>query len=78
MLRSLWNGAGQVTTIEKDFKRYVGAQIGIYNPRGEKVGVVSHLRNREFLYVASREDLAPALMSVTAAQHRQGWLFGEP
>ncbi len=78
MLRSLWNGTGQVTTIERDFKRYVGAQIGIYNPRGEKVGVVSHLRNREFLYVASCEDLSPALLPVTAARHRQGLLFGEP
>ena len=55
MLGSLWNGEGKVTTIENDFKRYVGAQIGIYNPRGEKVGKVSHLRNKEYLYVVSRE-----------------------
>ncbi|MCS6901303.1 MAG: DNA adenine methylase [Myxococcales bacterium] len=44
---------GRVTTLEYDFKRYVGAQIGIYNPRGEKVGEVSHLRNKEFLYVVT-------------------------
>jgi adenine-specific DNA-methyltransferase len=43
-----------VTTIENDFKRYVGAQIGIYNPRGQKVGTVSHLRNKEFVYVVTR------------------------
>lgn len=54
MLASLWDGAGRVTTIERDCKRYVGAQIGIYNPQGRKVGTVSHLRNREYLYVASR------------------------
>jgi hypothetical protein len=30
----------------------VGAQIGIYNPQGEKVGRVSHLRNREYLFLA--------------------------
>jgi hypothetical protein len=36
------------------FKRYVGAQIGIYNPQGAKVGAVSHLRNKEFLYVVTR------------------------
>jgi adenine-specific DNA-methyltransferase len=42
---------GDVTTAEHDYKRYVGAQIGIYNPSGEKVGRVSHLRNREFLYL---------------------------
>ena len=29
----------------------VGAQIGIYNPSGEKVGTVSRLRNRESLFL---------------------------
>jgi adenine-specific DNA-methyltransferase len=47
---------GEVLVIEKDFKRYVGAQIGIYNPSGAKVGAVSHLRNKEFLYVVT-DDL---------------------
>jgi adenine-specific DNA-methyltransferase len=42
---------GDVTVHEYDYKRYVGAQIGIYNPGGEKVGRVSHLRNREMLFV---------------------------
>lgn len=44
---------GKVTVIERDFKRYVGAQIGIFNPQGEKVGSVSHLRNTEYLYLVS-------------------------
>ena len=47
---------GQVATIENDFKRYVGAQIGIFNQSGDKVGEVSHLTNKEYLYVVS-EDL---------------------
>ena len=34
-----------------DYKRYVGAQIGIYNPEGTKVGKVTHLRNLEYLFV---------------------------
>ncbi len=76
MLRGLWNGAGQVTTIERDFKRYVGAQIGIHNPRGEKVGTVSHLRNKEFLYVASRDDLTEQLAPMTQATGSQLALFG--
>jgi adenine-specific DNA-methyltransferase len=42
---------GQVTTHEVSFKRYVGAQIGIHNPAGERVGKVSHLNNHEYLYV---------------------------
>lgn len=43
-----------LVVIEKDFKRYVGAQIGIHNPSGEVVGEVSHLRNKELLFVSSR------------------------
>lgn len=42
---------GHVETLAFDTKRYVGAQIGIHNPRGEKVGSVSHLRNTEYLLV---------------------------
>lgn len=61
MLASLWGGGACVATIEIDFKRYVGAQIGIYNPRGEKVGKVSHLRNKEHLYIVARESLADLL-----------------
>lgn len=44
---------GAVHVIERDYRRYVGAQIGIYNPQGVRVGKVSHLRNREYLYVVS-------------------------
>ncbi|MBL9031636.1 MAG: DNA adenine methylase [Phycisphaerae bacterium] len=61
MLSGLWDGTGKVTTIESDCKRYVGAQIGIYNPQGEKVGKVSHLRNKEYVYVVSRDDLTEQL-----------------
>lgn len=43
---------GDVMSIPVDNKRYVGAQIGIFDPQGRKVGRVSHLRNREFLFVA--------------------------
>lgn len=44
-------GVGYVAALSVDFKRYVGAQIGIHNPRGERVGTVSHLRNKETLFV---------------------------
>ena len=46
---------GEVVVLERDFKRYVGAQIGIHNPKGEKVGKVSHLRNTEYVYVATTD-----------------------
>jgi adenine-specific DNA-methyltransferase len=43
---------GEVASVAVDFKRYVGAQIGIHNPAGERVGEVSHLRNHEYLFLA--------------------------
>jgi len=75
MLAALWDGKGKVTTIENDFKRYVGAQIGIYNPQGEKVGKVSHLKNKEYLYVVSRECMAERLAPVQARSSEQPGLL---
>jgi adenine-specific DNA-methyltransferase len=51
---------GDVRVIETDFKRYVGAKIGIYNPDGKKVGKIGHLTNKEYLYlvVPTKEDAA--------------------
>ncbi len=48
---------GHVGVLAFDSKRYVGAQIGVYNPKGEKVGRVSHLRNVEYVLVAGPKDL---------------------
>ncbi len=59
LLATLYDGKRYITVIENDFKRYVGAQIGIYSPKGEKVGQISHVRNKEFLYVVSGENLLP-------------------
>jgi len=62
-----WSGGAEVHTIATDYKRYVGAQIGIHNPRGEKVGAVGHLRNVEYLFVASRHDLRDRLAPLLQA-----------
>jgi adenine-specific DNA-methyltransferase len=43
---------GPVEVLAFDSRRYVGAQIGIHNPAGQRVGTVSHLRNTEYLVVA--------------------------
>jgi adenine-specific DNA-methyltransferase len=43
---------GPVRTYAFDSRRYVGALIGIHNPAGEKVGRVSHVRNKEYLVIA--------------------------
>ena len=45
---------GDVVCLEQEHKRYVGAQIGIHNLKGERVGKVSHLRNKEYLFVVSK------------------------
>ncbi len=45
---------GYVVSLSKPHKRYVGALIGIYNPKGEKVGRVSHTENKEYLFVATQ------------------------
>jgi adenine-specific DNA-methyltransferase len=50
-------GHQKVSMLSYDYKRYVGAQIGIFNPSGEKVGQVSHLRNHEHIFVAGPEAL---------------------
>ena len=39
-----------------DSTRYVGAQIGVHNPAGERVGEVSHLRNLEYVLVCGDAD----------------------
>lgn len=52
-LEAMLSERGHVRVVSTDFKRYVGAQIGIYDPKGKKVGEVSHLRNREMLFLVS-------------------------
>ena len=59
-LAALLARRGAVTMLESEQRRYVGAQIGIYNPRGEKVGRVGRLRNRERLYVVAPEGVESA------------------
>ncbi len=46
------SGRSRVRVLAFDSRRYVGAQIGIHNRRGEKVGRVGRTRNTEYLIVA--------------------------
>jgi adenine-specific DNA-methyltransferase len=48
---------GEVSVVEHDYKRYVGSQIGIYNPDGEKVGRPGKKRNKERLFVVKTPGL---------------------
>lgn len=44
---------GEVAVVAQDYRRYVGAQIGVFNPAGDRVGEVSHLTNTEYLFIVS-------------------------
>lgn len=61
MLRDAGHEDVQMLAIES--KRYVGAQIGIFNPSGVKVGEVSRLRNTEFVFVAGPADRVQAALA---------------
>ena len=50
-MEALLRERGEVEVLVNDFRRYVGARIGIYSPDGKKVGKISHLRNKEYIYV---------------------------
>ena len=69
-----------VQTLGFDSKRYVGAQIGIYNPNGEKVGEVNRLRNLEYVVVAGPEADVKAItapyVDTNAPGRGQQSLFG--
>ena len=56
-------GHESVAVLAFDSKRYVGAQIGIHGPSGEKVGQVRRLRNVEYLFVAGGRDLVQAAVT---------------
>src|SRR5205085_2554422 len=54
-LVELCSPRGAVGVLAFDSKRYVGAQIGIHNPAGERVGRVGRLRDVEYLVVSGEE-----------------------
>ena len=50
-LRAMLAAYGSVRVAEVPHRRYIGSQIGIYNPQGEKVGRPGRRTNREHLFV---------------------------
>jgi adenine-specific DNA-methyltransferase len=55
-LRAMAETRGHVRVLTFDSPRYVGARIGVYNPRGERVGQPARLRNVEYLVLAGDRD----------------------
>ena len=56
-LTDMLSARGEVQVIEIQHPRYVGARIGIHNPKGEKVGSVGRLRNVEYLFVVGERRI---------------------
>jgi adenine-specific DNA-methyltransferase len=69
-LEGLLAERGHLVVAPIDYRRYVGAQIGIHDRRGRKVGRVSHLRNTEHLYAVTpdRAEAESLGATVTAAR----------
>ncbi len=59
-------GYEDVRLLAYDSKRYVGAQIGIHNPSGHKVGAVKRLRNTEYILVAGDTQRVEAASAAAA------------
>lgn len=53
-------GHEEVGLLAFDARRYVGAQIGIFNGAGKKVGKVKKLRNTELVFVAGPKEKVEA------------------
>jgi adenine-specific DNA-methyltransferase len=59
---------GHVEVLGFDSRRYVGAQIGVFNPQGERVSEPTHLRNIEYLVLCGERALVErCCLAVTAA-----------
>jgi adenine-specific DNA-methyltransferase len=61
------SGHETVAVLGFDSRRYIGAQIGIHNLLGERVGEVSHVRNTEYLFLAGPRDLVEASVAAAGA-----------
>jgi adenine-specific DNA-methyltransferase len=50
---ALLSSRGSVSTLSRGHGRYIGSQIGVYDPQGRKVGTPGKSRNIEYLFVVT-------------------------
>jgi adenine-specific DNA-methyltransferase len=67
-LQAILQRRGPTAVLRVDFKRYVGAQIGIYNPSGVKTGKVGKLRNQELIFVVACDGTLPVGLAELGAE----------
>lgn len=66
-LSAILGERGHVACMSVDFRRYVGAQIGIHGPKGDVVGAVGHTRNREHLFLVGPDrDVVEAAVAAAS------------
>jgi adenine-specific DNA-methyltransferase len=61
-----------VEVLAFDSRRYVGAQIGIFNPQGARVGHVSHTRNTEYVVLSGDTERVTAMAAAVALTTSSG------
>jgi adenine-specific DNA-methyltransferase len=72
MMEWLGARAEAVAVFEVPYDRYVGAKIGVHNPRGERVGTPGRLRNVERLFVAGAAPVVARARAIAAAWSEAG------
>ncbi|MEM9865970.1 MAG: DNA adenine methylase [Myxococcota bacterium] len=70
-LEAMLKERGPLAVLEHDFKRYIGAQIGIYNPQGDRVGKAGALRNTERMYLSAGPSASKAQRAYVQARAQQ-------
>lgn len=73
-LLEMVQGRGEhVEILQFDHRRYVGARIGIHDTKGNKVGKVTHVRNKEYLVLAGpRQKIEEMIESTGLQEHVLG------
>ncbi len=54
-LEAMLQARGTVAVVERGHRRYIGSQIGVYSPSGDKVGEAGARRNTERMYIAGTD-----------------------
>jgi len=55
-VREWCEARGHTEVLAFDSRRYVGAQIGVFNPKGARVGEPTHFHNVEYLVLSGEHD----------------------
>ncbi len=71
-MEAMLQSRGEVVTFARDYRRYVGAQIGQFAPSGKRVGEISHLRNQELIYVVVTPEVPERDRVLRALLKRRG------